>query len=86
MTTNQQLELGFNGLQYRGQAGAIADRQARAAWWFNQMRRVVANAVDRRQRTTENPGWHPQATEPRSQRASQSPGSSRVTRAHEFAN
>ena len=46
MTTNEQLELGFNGLQRRPAEPKPADRRARAAWWFAQMRQMVANAMD----------------------------------------
>jgi hypothetical protein len=46
MTTNEQLELGFNGLQLRAPEPKQADRMARAAWWFAQMRRMVAEAME----------------------------------------
>jgi len=46
MTNNEQLELGFNGLQLRAPGGKQEDRMVRAAWWFAQMRRIVANAMD----------------------------------------
>ena len=46
MTNNQQLELGFNGIQRRPMGGQSTDRQTRAAWWFGQIRRTVAGAVD----------------------------------------
>jgi hypothetical protein len=46
MTTNEQLELGFAGIQHRPAGGAPEDRRVRAAWWFAQMRRMVANAMD----------------------------------------
>lgn len=46
MTTNEQLELGFNGLQHHAPGGKHEDRIVRAAWWFAQMRRIVANAMD----------------------------------------
>jgi len=46
MTNNQQLELGFNGIQRRQMGGQQDDRRVRAAWWFGQMRRIVAGAVD----------------------------------------
>jgi hypothetical protein len=39
MTTNEQLELGFNGSQ-------ITHRMTRAKWWFAQMRAAVAGAMD----------------------------------------
>ncbi len=60
MTNNQQLELGFNSIQRRPTAGHPDDRQVRAAWWFGQMRRIVAGAVD--WQATSRPGsqttWH----------------------------
>ena len=46
MTTNQQLELGFNGTQTRILGRRREQRVARAKWWFAQMRAVVANAMD----------------------------------------
>jgi hypothetical protein len=46
MTTNEQLELGINGIQASGPGGRHPDRMVRAAWWFAQMRRIVANAID----------------------------------------
>lgn len=46
MTTNQQLELGFNTPQRRPPEPKHTDRMARAAWWFAQMRQMVANAMD----------------------------------------
>ena len=46
MTTNEQLELGFNGPQSRllGQRREL--RMARGQWWFAKMRAVVAEAMD----------------------------------------
>lgn len=44
MTTNQQLELGFNGTQSRIY-GRPRTRVTRAQWWFTKMREAVANAV-----------------------------------------
>lgn len=46
MTTNQQLELGFNGTQTRIFGRRRETRVARAQWWFAQMRSAVASAVD----------------------------------------
>jgi hypothetical protein len=46
MTTNEQLELGFRGLQHRAPGGKSEDRMVRAAWWFAQMRGKVADAMD----------------------------------------
>ncbi len=46
MTTNEQLELGFRSLQQHTPGGKSEDRMVRAAWWFAQMRRKVADAMD----------------------------------------
>ena len=46
MTTNEQLELGFHGTQSHAPGGQHKDRMVRAAWWFAQMRRKVAEAMD----------------------------------------
>ena len=46
MTTNQQLELGFNGTQARIFGRRRETRVARAHWWFAQMRAAVAGAMD----------------------------------------
>ncbi len=46
MTSNQQLELGFNGCPPRPGMRRRAARAARAQWWFTQMRAAVANAAD----------------------------------------
>ena len=45
MTTNQQLELGFNGIPARP-LGRRSTRAARGKWWFAQIRAAVANAMD----------------------------------------
>jgi len=45
MTTNQQLELGFNGTQARIFGRRRETRVARAQWWFAQMRAAVAEAM-----------------------------------------
>lgn len=45
MTTNQQLELGFNGTQARIHGRRRETQAARAQWWFAQMRVAVANAI-----------------------------------------
>jgi len=52
MTTNEQLELGFNATQSRIYGHHREARIARAQWWFARMRQAVANAVDWRD---ENP-------------------------------
>ena len=46
MTTNQQLELGFNGNQTRILGRRRETRAARAQWWFARMREAVENAID----------------------------------------
>jgi hypothetical protein len=46
MTTNQQLELGFNGTQARIHGRRRETRVARGQWWFAQMRAAVAGAMD----------------------------------------
>ena len=45
-TTDGQLELGFNGLAPRAGIGGREGRIARADWWFNRMRAIVAGAMD----------------------------------------
>ncbi len=44
MTTNEQLELGFNGTRRRI-PGRREQRVARAKWWFAKMREAVENAM-----------------------------------------
>ena len=46
MTTNQQLELGFNGTQTRIFGRRREQRAARAQWWFAKMRAAVESAMD----------------------------------------
>jgi len=46
MTTNEQLELGFNGTQTRIFGRKRESRMARGKWWFTKMREAVANAMD----------------------------------------
>jgi hypothetical protein len=46
MTTNRQLELGFNGTQARIFGRRPASRAARGKWWFARMREAVASAMD----------------------------------------
>jgi hypothetical protein len=41
MTTNEQLELGFNGTQKRIFGRRREQRVARAKWWFDKMRAAV---------------------------------------------
>jgi hypothetical protein len=44
--TNEQLELGFNGIKPRANATRREERIARANWWFAKMREAVAGAMD----------------------------------------
>jgi hypothetical protein len=44
MTTNNQLELGFNGTQCRTHGRRRESRMARGQWWFARMREVVNRA------------------------------------------
>ena len=46
MTTNEQLELGFNGTPARSLGRRRETRVARAQWWFAKMREAVENAMD----------------------------------------
>ena len=69
MTTNgqnqlfdEQLELGFNGMQTRIH-GRPRTRVTRARWWFAKMREAVANAVSWQNETAARPEqiWMPGA-------------------------
>ncbi|MGA9453716.1 MAG: hypothetical protein WBW41_20500 [Verrucomicrobiia bacterium] len=44
--TNEQLELGFNGIKLLTNAVPCQGRVARATWWFAQMRQIVERAMD----------------------------------------
>jgi len=44
--TNEQLELGFNGIRPRARGTRRESRIARATWWFDRMREVVECAMD----------------------------------------
>ena len=46
MTTNEQLELGFNGIKPRLNGARRKNCIARAGWWFTQMREIVEQAMD----------------------------------------
>ncbi len=63
MTTDKQLELGFNGTSARIFGRRREDRAARAQWWFAQMREAVANAMDWSAQTESRPEqmWMPGA-------------------------
>ncbi|HTQ49125.1 MAG TPA: hypothetical protein VMJ12_00340 [Candidatus Acidoferrales bacterium] len=46
---NEQLELGINGNKLPSNGSgypAARNRQARAGWWFAQMRNIVSRAMD----------------------------------------
>jgi hypothetical protein len=45
-TTNEQMELGFNGVRLASKAMGRHGRIARASWWFAQMREIVNRAVE----------------------------------------
>ena len=63
MTTNEQLELGFNGTQTRIFGRKRETRLARGQWWFAKMREAVANAIDWDTQTEARPEqmWMPGA-------------------------
>jgi hypothetical protein len=44
--TNEQMELGFNGLRPRANATRREGRIARAGWWFARMRDIVEQAME----------------------------------------
>jgi len=44
--TDNQLELGFNGLLPRASSARREGRIARAGWWFARMRDIVENAME----------------------------------------
>ena len=44
--TNEQLELGFNGVRLCVKATGRGGRIPRAGWWFDQMRSLVGRAVE----------------------------------------
>jgi hypothetical protein len=46
MTTNEQLELGFNGIKTCIHVTRREGRIARANWWFAKMRQAVETAMD----------------------------------------
>jgi hypothetical protein len=55
MTTNEQLELGFNGTQARIFGKRRESRMARGQWWFSKMREAVAGAMDWQAQGTPRP-------------------------------
>ena len=44
--TDNQLELGFNGIRLHPGATRREGRIARAGWWFTQMRDIVERAME----------------------------------------
>jgi hypothetical protein len=62
-TTNEQLELGFNGTQTRIFGRKRETRLARGQWWFAKMRAAVANAMEWPAQTESRPEqmWMPGA-------------------------
>ena len=44
--TNNQLELGFNGIPIRPGGARREGKIARAKWWFAKMRATVESAID----------------------------------------
>jgi hypothetical protein len=67
--TDNQLELGFNGIRPHAGTTRREGRIARASWWFSQMRDIVERAMD----------WE-SADEPRPEQI-WIPGSSRAVKA-----
>jgi len=59
--TNEQLELGFNGVRLPATARGRKGRVARASWWFAQMRDIVSRAVETAEPRPEQI-WMPGAT------------------------
>ena len=68
MTTNEQLELGFNGTPARIFGRRREKRVARAKWWFAKMRAAVEGAMDWQTASHAAPGTNLDARrEPRSE-------------------
>jgi hypothetical protein len=63
MTTNEQLELGFNGMPTHIFGRRREQRLARAKWWFDKMRAAVENAMDWQNEVQARPEqiWMPDA-------------------------
>ena len=61
MTTNQQLELGFNGTPPRISGRRRETRVTRAQWWFNRMRAAVENAWQEQAQPRPEQIWMPGA-------------------------
>jgi hypothetical protein len=62
MTTNEQMELGFNGAKLCVKATGRKGRIARAGWWFAQMRNIVAYAATDPAQPRPEQIWIPGAT------------------------
>ena len=60
--TNEQLELGFNGVKLCVKPTGRKGRIARAGWWFAQMRSIVSCAVDTAAQPRPEQIWIPGAT------------------------
>jgi len=59
--TNEQMELGFNGVKLCVKPTGRKGRIARAGWWFAQMRDIVGRAADHTEPRPEQiwmPGAH----------------------------
>jgi hypothetical protein len=61
MTTNDQLELGFNGTQSRIFGRKRETRVARAKWWFAKMRAAVETAWQEQAQPRPEQIWMPGA-------------------------
>jgi hypothetical protein len=60
--TNEQLELGFNGLRPRMHPARREGRIARAGWWFAHMRDIVERAMETAGEPRPEQIWIPGAT------------------------
>ena len=61
MTTNEQLELGFNATSARVFGRRSEQRVARAQWWFDKMRAAVKNAWQEQAQPRPEQIWMPGA-------------------------
>lgn len=59
MTTNEQLELGFNATSARVYGQRREQRVVRAQWWFNKMRAAVKNAWQEQTQPRPEQIWMP---------------------------
>ena len=60
--TNEQMELGFNGLRPRAGMARREGRIARAGWWFSRMRDIVERAMETAGEPRPEQIWIPGAT------------------------